>query len=392
MQNENHNQDQDVERNPLEQVLLGNQVQNEEDSEYIWALSRTDDGPFFKLPLLEQLRRRPYHVASVEGPFRTKWLLKRYSDKIFRSQILHKRKAKPMLERLLIVFGNNLFAVLEETTVTVYAPTPEAAELVAAEFRRHIKRESSSKPGFHLIGIAAEGPYTELVAVGTSGRMSAHDLALHYGDDFNAWENNWIDRLSKRRSGVTILFGPPGCGKTSYLKGMMSRFIRKFVFYYLPISEFELLCNPRFNAFWVRQTQLHKIKHKIVILEDAENLLLPRDDASRSSVSNLLNIGDGFLGEHLRLHIIATTNAPLEEFDSALLRPGRLMGTREFRRLSRAEAMGLADAKGLELPDQLDYSLAEIYCSPPASTKLSRARRIGFGQMEDIVQTMVAKQ
>ena len=45
-------------------------------------------------------------------------------------------------------------------------------------------------------------------------------------------------------------------------------------------------------------------------MEDAEELLLPRDESSQTKVANLLNIGDGFLGEHLRLHVIATTNAP----------------------------------------------------------------------------------
>src|SRR5439155_18952256 len=141
--------------------------------------------------------------------------------------------------------------------------------------------------------------------------MSAEDLALHYGEDFNAWERTWIERLSKRRSGVTILFGPPGCGKTTYLKNMMARFLRRFIFYYLPISEFELLTNPRFVGFWVRQTRLHKGKHKIAILEDAEDLLLPRDERSRTKISNLLNVADGLLGEHPTLDVVATTHAPM---------------------------------------------------------------------------------
>ena len=38
------------------------------------------------------------------------------------------------------------------------------------------------------------------------------------------------------------------------------------------------------------------------------------------------------------------------------------MGTREFRRLTRPEAQRLAEAKGLTLADQDDFSLAEIYC------------------------------
>jgi hypothetical protein len=75
-----------------------------------------------------------------------------------------------------------------------------------------------------------------------------------------------------------------------------------------------------------------------------------------------LNIGDGFLGDHLKLQVIAMTNSPVRQLDPALLRPGRLMGTREFRRLTRPAAQRLAAAKGFTPPDENDFSLAEFYC------------------------------
>jgi hypothetical protein len=146
----------------------------------------------------------------------------------------------------------------------------------------------------------------------------------------------------------------------------MARFIDRFVFYYLPLSSFEVLSAPHFVGFWLDQNRRHNPKAKLVIIEDAENLLLPRDERSRAQVSNLLNIGDGFLGEHLKLHVVATTNAPMRRLDEAVLRPGRLMGTREFRRLTRAEALRLAQAKGLKLVDGSDsWSLAEVYNGKP---------------------------
>jgi len=115
-------------------------------------------------------------------------------------------------------------------------------------------------------------------------------------------------------------------------------------------------------------------------MEDAEELLLPRDEGSRTKVANLLNIGDGFLGEHLKLHVIATINAAVRQLDPALLRPGRLIGTRQFRRLSRPEAQRLAVAKGLALPNQHDYSLAEVYCGAVSNPAFNADRQIGFAQ------------
>jgi ATP-dependent 26S proteasome regulatory subunit len=105
---------------------------------------------------------------------------------------------------------------------------------------------------------------------------------------------------------------------------------------------------------------------------------LPRDTGSRERVSNLLNVADGLLGDHLRLHAIATTNISIGQLDPAIVRPGRLAGKREFRRLSRAEAQRLAERKGLALPDQENFSLAELYCGTESASLLSKDRRIGF--------------
>jgi SpoVK/Ycf46/Vps4 family AAA+-type ATPase len=224
------------------------------------------------------------------------------------------------------------------------------------------------------------GPCAELVEVDGCPPADTAELALHYGADFVAWERQWLARLAQRHSGVTILYGPPGVGKTSYLKMLMTRFIDRLAFYYLPLSSFDLLTVPQFVPFWLEQNRLHEGKVKLAIIEDAEDLLLPRDERSRAQVSNLLNIGDGFLGEHLKLQVVATTNAPMRRLDEAALRPGRLMGSREFRRLTRAEALRLAQAKGLTLAGDADtWSLAEIYNGRPEA--LAAEPNVGFSSM-----------
>ncbi len=213
-----------------------------------------------------------------------------------------------------------------------------------------------------------------------SAPVTTEELELNYGEDFPSWEQQWTERLRGKPSGLTILHGPPGCGKTSYLRALMTRLLDKAVFYFVPVSEADMLSNPRFVNFWLKQTKRHPNKRKIAILEDAEELLLPRDAGTRDKVSNLLNLADGFLGDHLKLQVIATTNAPVRSLDSALLRPGRLMGMREFRRLTRNEAQRLAASKGLALPDQSDFSLAELYCGAVGHPALNADRRLGFAQ------------
>ncbi|HEV8059525.1 MAG TPA: ATP-binding protein [Gemmataceae bacterium] len=320
------------------------------------------DISFFTLPVYDQLRHRPYHQVVVQGPFDIQRLAHDHRQHIYRSEIVFLQKWQPAIESLLLCLGQGVFVLHDGGNLTVIAPTPQSAAKIAADFRRYVKPGAKAKPGFHLVSFGPNGPYAELIAVATCPAGDADELALHYGVDFVAWEKQWLAQLAKRHSGVTILFGPPGVGKTSYLKMLMARLIDRFAFYYLPLSSFPLLSDPQFVSFWMDQNRRHEGKAKLAIIEDAENLLLPRDERSRAQVSNLLNIGDGFLGEHLKLHVVATTNAPMRKLDEAVSRPGRLMGTREFRRLTSAEAMRLAQAKGLTLAPPSDtWSLAEIY-------------------------------
>jgi hypothetical protein len=332
---------------------------------------------FLSLPVYYQLRQRPYHQVLVQGPFDARRLAHDYQQHLYRSEVTCLQPYKPAIESLLLCLGQGVFVLYDGNDLTVFAPTPQAAARVATDFRRYVRPRKKAKPGFYLVSLRADGPQTELVGVDACPTADAEELALHYGADFGAWEQQWLARLAQRRSGVTVLFGPPGVGKTSYLKMLMARFIDRFVFYYLPLSSFEILSAPHFVGFWLDQNRRHSPKTKLAIIEDAENLLLPRDERSRAQVSNLLNVGDGFLGEHLKLHVVATTNSPMRKLDEALLRPGRLMGTREFRRLTHAEAMRLARAKGLKLADGSDsWSLAEVYNGKPEV--LAPEPNIGF--------------
>ena len=345
----------------------------------LWRMMQAGEVNFFNLPLLEQLHHRPYHLVKLRGSFDLATLVQDHRPQLLRSESYQTTKDKTQVERLMFSLGAGVFAVYDAPDILIYAPTTQAAAQVAKQMKRYRKPEDE-KPGFRLVSLSAGQPTAQLVTVDQAGPINERDLALHYGSDFVGWEQKWIERLRQRRSGVSILFGPPGCGKTSYLRGLMSRLLDKFEFYYIPVSAFDVLSSPSFVAFWIEQKGDAHGKHRIAILEDSEELLQPRDEGSQTKVSNLLNIGDGFLGEHLNLHVIATTNSPIRQLDPALLRPGRLMGAREFRRLTRPEAEQLAQAKGLALPDQNDFSLAELYCGTVTSPQLNADRQIGFAQ------------
>jgi len=350
------------------------------DTSWLRDHCHVSDVPFFSLVLLDKLVRRPYHTVMLEGPFKIKELVEDHRKHTFRSEKSFNRSGCLRIDRLLLLLEGEVFAHLEGDFFKIYAPTPEAAQAAAERFRRYVKPQAADKPCFFVISIEDCGPCTETVDIERLAPFTNEELALHYGEDFPAWEQQWTERMDRTPSGLTIFHGPPGCGKTSYLRALMARLLKNAVFYFIPVSEAEMLSNPRFMSFWMKQTQRHPKRTKIVLLEDAEDFLLPRETGCRDKVSNLLNLADGFLGDHLRMHVIATTNSPVRELDRALLRPGRLVGAHEFRRLTRPEAQRLAKAKGLTLPDQEDYSLAEMYCGAASNPAFNANRQIGFAQ------------
>jgi hypothetical protein len=280
-------------------ALLGD-LEESEDYDSLWD-HFSPEVPFFTIALMHPLLRRRYHALSLEGPFHAKDIAEDYRARIFRSEKSLNSSGHMKVERLLICVGDGVFAHLESTSVKLFAPTPEAAEAAASQFRRYLKPQTASKPRFYIICLRDYGPSTETVLIERSAPVTTEELALNYGVDFPAWEQQWTQRMCRTASGLSILHGPPGCGKTSYLRALMSRLIDKSVFYFVPVSEAQMLSSPTFVNFWVEQTRKHGKKQKIAILEDGEELLLPRDGDSRDKVSNLLNIADGFLGDYLGL-------------------------------------------------------------------------------------------
>ena len=131
--------------------------------------------------------------------------------------------------------------------------------------------------------------------------------------------------------------------------------------------------------FWIKENMARTGIKKVIILEDAEPLLLERSGDNWRHLSNLLNVSDGLLGEFLQVHVLCTMNADVTQIDPAVLRSGRLVASRQFGRFGADDARKLATAKGLRLRAQDDYSLAEIYHGGSVNgSAIAPARRVGF--------------
>lgn len=186
------------------------------------------------------------------------------------------------------------------------------------------------------------------------------DLSLNYGKDFLEIDKTIKERLSEKSSGLYMFHGPPGTGKTTYIKYLAGQIDRDFI--YIPTSMLEFFTSDP-NSLSV----LLQKPNSILILEDAEKAIIKREDnGMASSVSSLLNLSDGIMSDILKTAVILTYNCSRQEVDDALRRKGRLRVDYEFDLLKIEDAKILA--KALKYSDKLieseikdKMSIADIY-------------------------------
>ena len=211
--------------------------------------------------------------------------------------------------------------------------------------------------------------------------FSELDIAKHYNDDFAA-ENEIIKTFIEAddESGLLILHGDKGTGKSTYIRHLISANPEK-KFVYIPANLLGMLSQPNFSTF------LMTLQNHVIILEDCEEAIKDRkSNGTPAAVSLLLNLTDGLLSDGLGLKFICTFNDDVKNIDAALLRKGRLISKYEFKPLNAEKANALLEELYGEKFDNGEYeispttdkplSLADIYHFYEASYEKERRKII----------------
>jgi len=193
-----------------------------------------------------------------------------------------------------------------------------------------------------------------------------------YNDDFQEINAIIENALEQEKSGLILLHGLPGTGKTTYIKNLISRFPDN-TFIFVQNEFVKDLLKPDFISFLIKN------RNSTLIIEDAEKVITSRESLGENSVvSTILQLTDGLFSDYLNIKIICTFNTNIEKVDKALLRKGRLIASYEFKPLAVEKTNKLLNALGHE-SNTTDMPLADIFnFEKKAFESAGNKKKIGF--------------
>jgi len=163
--------------------------------------------------------------------------------------------------------------------------------------------------------------------------------------------SDYYDSFMKSNSNVLLLIGPPGTGKTTFIRGLLSHTgSSAMVTYDASILEKDFV----FANFIEQNVNL-------LVLEDSDNFLKARSEGN-TMMHRFLNVGDGLVTTKGKKLIFSTNLPSVRDVDEALIRPGRCFDILKFEKLDDNQAKTLAEKQGFVLNEEKDsWTLAEIF-------------------------------
>lgn len=178
--------------------------------------------------------------------------------------------------------------------------------------------------------------------------------------------SKWLKKSKKQQSGLSILYGKRGTGKSSAIKYLATKLDRNLIF--VPNNLVDLTINSSdFSKF------LRKHENPILILDDCEMIFNEFFTKSNIIVNNLMQLVDGLLSN--KLSIITIFNVEdKSEIDHNLIECNNLIDIIEFTDLSNSEANQLSELLGYKQKHKNDIRLLDLI----KNNKSDNKKRLGF--------------
>lgn len=179
---------------------------------------------------------------------------------------------------------------------------------------------------------------------------------------------SYYDRFMHSDASILLLIGPPGTGKTTFIRGLLQHSRQSAVVTYDPA----ILAKDFVFAQFVEGDR------NIFVIEDADNFLGARTDGN-DIMHKFLNVGDGLVTTKNKKMIFSTNLPSIKDIDPALIRPGRCFDIVNFDLLTVEQAGALANKLGVTfVPDsKTKYTIADIFHKQVQAIKTPK-KKLGF--------------
>jgi hypothetical protein len=280
-------------------------------------------------------------INNIDTLLLRKHILEEEKDNIndfFYNQTYNKeKKTNQYFDHFIHLKNGLLVNIYRQDVYILFEPKNEA---IAEEYQtRYLKFEKKEAKTKEISLIINSGSYLSTREIEI--KKLKIDLDLHYNEGFKDIHQSILKTLKTNNSkGLFLFHGEPGTGKSTYIKYLIHSQKKKVVF--LSPKMAGNLDAMAFTEFLIDN------KNIVLVIEDAEDLIISRENHPNSQLSFLLNLTDGLLADSLGIQIIATFNTELKNIDKALLRKGRLSAIYEFKALAADRANKLFKTLGVE--------------------------------------------
>lgn len=276
----------------------------------------------------------------------------------------------PMSEIMFSSGTNNVLIKLSDAIVETYTSSNTVDFTFHASFDRIDEIKDIIREHFEEINVYISWVYDSHGSTATvpidNALLPVDEMYPFLGDESL---DSYYNRFMKSSASILILIGPPGGGKTSFIRGYLSATESSaLVTYDQKILERDTI----FSAFIDGNSP-------VLVIEDADLFLSSRKEGNEM-MHKFLNVGDGLVTVKGKKMIFSTNLPSIKDIDEALLRPGRCFDILHFDNLNREQAERLTSKLnlGYNFTDAKDeFSVAELFSGTKNSA--TKSPKTGFG-------------